>query len=175
MIGLSNSLPAPMATAMTLVPVLMNSPKLFPCLSPWPLPSILSMAKTKSCVVTRFISFFLWAPRWIIFITLGSYPEPTQLGSDQWIMERHHARHLQCEWPVKILHLLPVTPLPLHSDHILMLKIGPQSGRVQALELTFGQKNKKQKRYSLTWLWREKNWIFIGLFHWSLRGACNNS
>ena len=112
------------------------------------------MAKTKRCVVTRFISFFLWAPRWIIFITLGSYLEPTQLGSDWWIMERRHARHLQCERPVKIPHLLSVTPLPLHSDHILVLKIGPQSGRVQALELTFGKKKKnknKNKKKDIHW------------------------
>lgn len=59
-------------------------------------------------------------------------------------MEHHHARYLQCEWPLKIPNLLSFTPLPFHSDHILMLKIGPQSGRVQVLELTFGQKKKKK-------------------------------
>ena len=75
-------------------------------------------------------------------------------------MERRHARHLQCERPVKIPHLLSVTPLPLHSDHILVLKIGPQSGGVQALELTFGKKKKKKiftdliaKREKLNFYW----------------------
>ena len=168
-----------MATAMTLVPVLMNSPKLFPWLSPWPLPSILSMAKTKSCVVTKFISFFLWARRWIIFIILGNYLEPVQLGSDRWIMEYHHACHLQCEWPVKTPHLLSFTPLPFHSDHILMLKMGPQSGRVQVLELTFSKTNKQtNKKTCLSFtelIVKRENWIFIGLFHWSLRVVCNNS
>ena len=54
-----------MAAAFTLVPVLMD--QWFPCLRPWPLPSIPSMAKPKSCVITKFISFSSGQHRWITF------------------------------------------------------------------------------------------------------------
>lgn len=43
-----------------------------PCLSLWPLPPLPPMVKTKSCVITKFISFSFAAHRWITFAALRS-------------------------------------------------------------------------------------------------------
>lgn len=153
-----------MATAMTLSTCSHEFSQVISCLHSWLLlPSI--WQKQKNCVVTRFISFPLGTQ---VDNIHHSWQLPGAHMTRFWL--KNHGASIRIPPPAswvtsKNPYLLSFTPFPFHSDLILMLKIGPQSGRVQVLELTFGQEG-------IHWSDCRESWIFIGLFHWSLRVAC---